>query len=96
MTTFVLLHGAFHGGWCWPRVAGPLCAAGHTVFTPTQTGLGKRAHALSAGITLETFVQDLVAVLETEGCRTPSWSATASAASPSPVSPTARRIACAN
>lgn len=66
MTTFVLLHGAFHGGWCWPRVAGPLRAAGHTVFTPTQTGLGERARTLSAGITLETFVQDLVAVLETE------------------------------
>ena len=43
MTNFVLLHGAFHGGWCWPRVAGPLRAAGHAVITPTQTGLGERA-----------------------------------------------------
>lgn len=66
MTTFVLLHGAFHGGWCWPRVAGPLRAAGHTVFTPTQTGLGERAHLMSPDITLDTFVQDLVGVLETE------------------------------
>lgn len=66
MTTFVLLHGAFHGGWCWARVAPILRAAGHDVFTPTQTGLGERAHLLSRGITLDTFVQDLVAVLETE------------------------------
>ncbi len=66
MTDFILLHGAFHGGWCWPRVAEPLRAAGHRVFTPTQTGLGDRAHLLHAGITLDTFTQDLVAVLETE------------------------------
>lgn len=66
MTTFVLLHGAFHGGWCWARVAPILRAAGHDVFTPTQTGLGDRAHLLHAGITLTSFVDDLVAVLETE------------------------------
>ena len=66
MTTFVLLHGAFHGAWCWSRVAPILRAAGHAVFTPTQTGLGDRAHLLSADITLTTFVDDLVAVLETE------------------------------
>ena len=66
MTSFVLLHGAFHGGWCWARVAPVLRAAGHDVFTPTQTGLGERAHLLSRDITLDTFVQDLVAVLETE------------------------------
>ena len=65
MTDFVLLHGAFHGGWCWARVAPILRAAGHRVFTPTQTGLGDRAHLLHAGITLTTFVDDLVAVLET-------------------------------
>ena len=66
MTTFVLLHGAFHGGWCWARVAPILRAAGHTVFTPTQTGLGERAHLLHPGITLTTFVDDVVGVLETE------------------------------
>ncbi len=66
MSNFVLLHGAFHGGWWWPRVAGPLRAAGHTVFTPTQTGLGERAHLLSPAITLDVFVQDLVGVLEAE------------------------------
>ncbi len=66
MSTFVLLHGAFHGGWCWARVSPLLRARGHAVFTPTQTGLGDRAHLLRAGITLEDFVEDLVAVLETE------------------------------
>ena len=66
MTTFVLLHGAFHGGWCWARVSPILRAAGHSVFTPTQTGLGERAHLLHAGITLGTFVDDLVGLLEAE------------------------------
>lgn len=66
MTTFVLLHGAFHGAWCWRLVEPILRQAGHQVFTPTQTGVGERAHLLSRDITLDTFVQDLVAVLETE------------------------------
>ncbi|HUC18122.1 MAG TPA: alpha/beta fold hydrolase [Acetobacteraceae bacterium] len=64
--TFVLLHGAFHGGWCWARVAKVLHAEGHRVFTPTQTGLGERRHLLSPAITLETFVADLVNVLTFE------------------------------
>jgi pimeloyl-ACP methyl ester carboxylesterase len=66
MTTFVLLHGMCHGGWCWSRVVPLLRAGGHEVFTPTQTGLGERAHLLSAAITLETFVDDVVGVLEAE------------------------------
>lgn len=66
MTTFVLLHGAFHGAWCWARVTPLLQAAGHRVFTPTQTGLGDRAHLIHPGITLQTFVDDVLAVLETE------------------------------
>jgi len=67
MTTFVLLHGAFHGAWCWSRVAEPLRAAGHEVLTPTQTGLGERANELAPGVTIDTFVQDLIDVLRT-GC----------------------------
>lgn len=39
MATFVLVHGAWHGGWCWSRVSPSLRAAGHEVFTPTLTGL---------------------------------------------------------
>jgi hypothetical protein len=40
MATFVLVHGAWHGGWCWKRVATLLRQSGHEVFTPTLTGLG--------------------------------------------------------
>ena len=58
--TFVLLHGAWHGGWCWERVAGPLRARGHRVTTPTQTGLGERAHLMSPDIDLAVFTADLV------------------------------------
>jgi pimeloyl-ACP methyl ester carboxylesterase len=64
--TFVLVHGAWHGGWCWVRVADRLRAAGHRVFTPTLTGLGDRAHLLSPAVGLDTFIQDVVATLETE------------------------------
>ena len=43
-STFVLVHGAWHGGWCWRRVADLLEAKGHKVFTPTLTGVGERSH----------------------------------------------------
>lgn len=66
MKTFVLVHGAWHGGWCWRHVADRLRAAGHAVFTPTCTGLGERAHLLDARVGLGTFVQDICAVIETE------------------------------
>jgi len=64
--TFVLVHGAWHGGWCWSRVADRLRAAGHRVFTPTQTGLGERKHLLSKDITLDTFTKDITKVIEAE------------------------------
>lgn len=64
--TFVLLHGAFHGGWCWAHVAARLIAAGHRVTTPTQTGLGERRHLISDAITVDTFIADLVNHLEAE------------------------------
>src|ERR1700720_1352150 len=64
--TFVLVHGAWHGGWCWSRVADRLRAAGHQVFTPTQTGLGERKPLLSKDITLDTFTRDIVNVIEAE------------------------------
>jgi pimeloyl-ACP methyl ester carboxylesterase len=63
---FVLVHGAWHGGWCWREVRAALEAAGYRVFTPTQTGLGERAHLLSRAITLETFVEDIANVLRFE------------------------------
>uniref|UniRef100_UPI003340E63E alpha/beta fold hydrolase n=1 Tax=Castellaniella defragrans TaxID=75697 RepID=UPI003340E63E len=61
--TFVLVHGAWHGGWCWSRVSGPLRGQGHRVITPTLTGLGERSHLLSPRITLDTFIQDIANVL---------------------------------
>jgi pimeloyl-ACP methyl ester carboxylesterase len=67
--TFVLVHGACHGGWCWSRVAPLLRVAGHDVFTPTLTGFGERAHLLRAEIGPATVVQDVVAVLECEELR---------------------------
>lgn len=66
MATIVLVHGAFHGGWCWKHVAGPLRDAGHEVFTPTLTGVSDRAHLLHHDIGLMTHVADVAAVLEAE------------------------------
>lgn len=45
--TFVLVHGAWHGGWCWGKAAERLQAAGHSVFTPTLTGLGDRTRLIA-------------------------------------------------
>lgn len=63
---FVLVHGAFHGGWCWKPVAGILRASGHDVYTPTQTGLGERKHLMSSDISMETFVLDVLNVILSE------------------------------
>ena len=65
--TFVLVHGAWHGGWCWRRVADLLERQGHKVFTPTLTGLGERSHLLRAGINVSTHVTDVVNLLKWEG-----------------------------
>jgi pimeloyl-ACP methyl ester carboxylesterase len=64
--TFVLVHGAWHGGWCWRRVADRLRRDGHAVFTPTLTGLGERSHLLRPGIDLATHVADIVNVMRWE------------------------------
>ena len=64
--TYVLVHGAWHGGWCWKEVAEGLRGMGHRVSTPTQTGLGERKHLLSKDITLDIFVADIVNHIEAE------------------------------
>lgn len=66
MTTYVLVHGAWHGGWCWHKVAHALASTGSKVYTPTLTGLGERAHLLSPEIGLETHIQDILGTLEAE------------------------------
>jgi pimeloyl-ACP methyl ester carboxylesterase len=69
MATYVLVHGAWHGGWCWQRVASLLRRAGHDVFTPTLTGLGERSHLASPEVDLNTHVKDILGVLEYEDLR---------------------------
>src|SRR5579863_10548008 len=63
MATFVLVHGAWYGGWCWQRVIPFLAAAGHEVYAPTLTGLAERASELSPEVGLDTHVQDIVGLL---------------------------------
>ena len=66
MSTFVLIHPAWFGGWCWKKVVPLLRTAGHTVHTPTLTGLGERAHLATPQIGLGTNVDDVVNVLTYE------------------------------
>ncbi len=63
---YVLAHGSWHGGWCWRPVADRLLSAGHRVFTPSFTGMGDRAHLLREGITIDTFVDDLLQLIRSE------------------------------
>lgn len=65
----VLVHGAWHGGWCWKKVTPLLTAAGHMVYTPTLTGLGDRAHLARPDVSLDTHIQDVLALLEMEDLR---------------------------
>ena len=69
MATFVLIHGAFRGGWSWQRVRRLLQAAGHEVFAPSLTGAGERVHLSNADVTLETWINDVVKLLEYEDLR---------------------------
>ena len=66
MANFVLVHGAWHGGWCYRDTAAALRAAGHAVFTPTHTGVGERFHQSAENITLETHVRDVSGCIEWE------------------------------
>ncbi len=66
MSSFLLVHGAWHGGWSWRRVRQALKRRGHRVLTPTMTGVGERRHLLSANLTLDTMVQDIANVLRFE------------------------------
>ena len=66
MAAFVLVHGAWHGAWCWQRVTQALVHAGHCVHAVTLTGLGERAHLMSPSITLETHIADVMGLIEAE------------------------------
>jgi pimeloyl-ACP methyl ester carboxylesterase len=66
MATFVLVHGAWHGSWCWARVRDALVTAGHRVFTPTLSGVGERSHLLSRDIDLQVHVDDVASLIRWE------------------------------
>lgn len=66
---YLLVHGAWHGGWCWRRVSDRLMSAGHRVFAPSLTGLGDRRHLLNREVNLETHIQDIIELIGTEELR---------------------------
>ncbi|MBX3585837.1 MAG: alpha/beta hydrolase [Ramlibacter sp.] len=66
MAHFLLVHGAWHGAWCWRHVTDALVRAGHRAHAVTLTGVGERAHLLSSAITLETHISDVAQALEAE------------------------------
>jgi pimeloyl-ACP methyl ester carboxylesterase len=63
MSTFVLIHGAWHGGWCWSKVAPILTAKGHSVFTPDLPGHGEDKTP-PAEITLKKYRDAVVDLLD--------------------------------
>jgi pimeloyl-ACP methyl ester carboxylesterase len=69
MTTFVLIHGAYQGGWVWQRVTARLVAGGHTVFAPSLDGCAERRHAVRAGINTETHSAEIAELLFFEDLR---------------------------
>lgn len=64
--TYILVHGAWHGGWCWKFVKSILVLNGHKVYTPSLTGLGDRVHLVNKNINLTTHVQDIVNLIKYE------------------------------
>ena len=64
MATFVLVHGGWHGGWCWQKVIPFLEEASHEVYAPSLTGLAERASELSPDVGLDTHIQDIVGELQ--------------------------------
>jgi len=63
---FVLVHGAFHGGWCWQKVSKDLRAKGDIVYTPTLSGLGEHKNTLDSNIDLNTHITDIVNLIVME------------------------------
>lgn len=64
--TIILVHGAWHGGWCWRPVSDALVKQGHRVFSPTLTGLGERSHLIGKSINLTTHITDIANVIQFE------------------------------
>ncbi len=66
MSQYVLVHGAWHGGWCWKRVLPLIRQGGHEAYAVTLTGVGERAHLLNADIRLDTHIQDVINLISAE------------------------------
>ncbi|CRZ13937.1 alpha/beta fold hydrolase [Mycolicibacterium neworleansense] len=66
MTTFVLVPGACHGGWCFDELAAALRTEGHRVLTPTLTGVAERAHLANGGVNLDTHIADVIAEMQAQ------------------------------
>lgn len=66
MADYVLVHGAWHGAWCWKRILPGLWQAGHRAFAVSLSGVGERAHQIGTPITLQTHVEDVARVIEAE------------------------------
>src|ERR1700733_8203373 len=64
--TFVLVHGTWHGGWCWRRVTDALERKGHKVYAPSLTGVGDRSHLLTKDVNLTTHANDVANVVKWE------------------------------
>ena len=66
---YVLVHGAWVGGWIWRRVSDQLAIAGHRVYAPSLTGLGDRQHLLTRETNMDTHIRDIIALIEMEELR---------------------------
>lgn len=66
MATFVLIHGAYQGGWIWGPVATRLRAAGHEVYTPSLDGCAERTAQARPGISTETHAEEIAELLRYE------------------------------
>jgi pimeloyl-ACP methyl ester carboxylesterase len=69
MADIVVVHGGWAGGWAWKKMRPLLATLGHTLWAPTLTGLGERAHLANPSTNLETHIQDVVAAIEIEDLR---------------------------
>ena len=69
MTTFILIHGMWHGGWCWDRLSALLRNARHNIYALTLAGLAERADMRSDTIDLNTHVQEIVDLIESKNLR---------------------------
>jgi len=63
MATYVLVHGAYQGGWIWKPVAERLRAAGHEVYAPTLEGCAERRDQVRSGITVGTHADEVARFL---------------------------------